>query len=668
MAWSSWFKSDRSSRSGSRNEALARRSGRAERFGTPDLERLEDRTHLTADLGVAWDEDRLELPSRIVPGDRIIAPILVVNNGPMAAVGNVTINFYLSTDTVLNTSNDKLLRSYDREPIQLPVFNGDPDDLGEFDGDLTIPGDVLPGTYHLIVRIIPTNALGDFNSSNNIAVSAETWQVVYRFGSFDQRTNVSLKLNDPEGTLVTFAMNGGGFGEVVQTPDGFGVTFTGSGNNSNASVTTSGGDGRFDFTSITINGSLGSLSAAAGRLRGALTATTGMGSITLGDVIGGPTGRTIVVPATSISPSFRFAAITDLSIQSAVPITLVSATSWTDTGGATGVDLISAPSLVELKTTGNFNASLALSGEGVLFTSTLTRVSIGGVIKGGTWSISGSVDSISAFATTVGWSISTRFLSELSIGQTLRGVIAASGIGTITVGKDILASRILAGADLGADARLGGAGANADTFSGGTITTLSVVRNVANSIIGAGLDPTDGIFNNGNDRIRNGTASRITTITIGNVAGMTARFLANRYTTVTIGGNPVDWTTSSRFVLSTTGPAVTVENTTVAADGVTVTIRFDSTNLIDLTTIGSMSVRIVGLGAGGIDQLMTLNSRAFVSGSNQGSGRAVFRFSPAGGAWPVPAETYEIRVVQPGGVEDIRNNAAPAGTVGSFMV
>ncbi|MFN7022215.1 MAG: hypothetical protein ACK4WH_12935, partial [Phycisphaerales bacterium] len=82
----------------------------------------------------------------------------------------------------------------------------------------------------------------------------------------------------------------------------------------------------------------------------------------------------------------------------------------------------------------------------------------------------------------------------------------------------------------------------------GNITTINVARKAVNVIIGAGLDPVDGTFNNGNDRYRGGKLGRITIL--GSV-GAGNRFLAPRYTgQIILNGTPVNPATDARFMLS----------------------------------------------------------------------------------------------------------------------
>lgn len=624
------------------------------------LESLEQRALLTSDLGVAWDNDGLNLPSKIVPGDRILAPIFVVNNGPMAAVGLLTINFYLSTNTTFDAS-DTLVRSYDREPITLPVYTGNPDDIGTFTGDLTIPAGTAAGNYFLIVRLLPNNQIGDANQSNNIAASDDSWALVHRFGTFDGRTNVALAMKDAEGTIIAYTLTGGGYGEVTTSPDGFGVTLFNTGGNSQAAAQASGGDGKFDFVSVTINGSVNSFFAPDGRLRGPLTATTGFGAMTFGDV---PGPLTITVPNTSASPSFDFDNVTNLTINSAVGITRLDATTWLDNDSTP--DRVTAPWLGELNIFGNTNVNLLLTGRGG-GQPTLGPVNITGVIKGGAWSVNGIGSSITAMASTVLFSatFNQRLDSLTTTTGTFRGVLTARNITTINIGRDILASKILAGAYLGADGRLGGTGADADVFRQGVITTINVVHNTANSIIGAGFDPVDGLFKNGNDRIIGGTKSKIGTINIANISGKTTRFLAAQYGAITFGGQAVDWRTSNRFILSTTAPTASITSFTPTSDAATFIIRFTSTSLMDLTSIRTGTLRVTG--PGGYSQIATLIAGP-TGVSSRTAANATFQITAPEGGWQPPFTGEFTISIEPDVLADARGNISATGPIGTVTI
>lgn len=641
-------------RSSSHRAAPHRGRGTAPEFGR--LESLEPRRLLAADLDVDWDLEQLDLPTRLVPGDRVLAPILIFNDGPNAANGLVTINFYLSSDTSLNTSSDVLLRSYRSEPLFLSVYDGTFDTVGTFTGDLQIPPDVAPGDYHFIVRITPNAAIDDTNPANNVQALDDTSSVVLRFGSFNGRQDVAMTLLDPEGTEVTFFLQGGGYGEVTQTANGFGVTLFNTGEVSQASVTGAGGDGRFDFIQLHINGSVASFYAPDARLRlppGAapgfqpFKVTTSVGSLTLGDIVG---PMTFTIPATSDTPSLDLGNIRDLSINSSVGISSLLVYSWTDTTGES--DAIRAPWIGLVDSLGNFGADLFLTGRSG-GSPTLGDVVIGGVVKGATWSISGRGTSISALATTTDFSatFSLRIDSIATTTGTLRGVITARSIGAITSGRDILAAKILAGAYLGADGRLGGTGSDADVFRTGNIGPVNVTRNTANMVIAAGLDPIDGVFGNGNDRLLGGTASRITSIDVGNIAGRTSRFLANRYGPVTIGGVSIDPATDPRFQLATTPPTLLVErDAPVSGVGIgSVTVLFTSTNLMDLDSITRESILVTGDVQG-----WWVHSRALVAGTNGAAARVTFAVSVYDRTLVRPPIAISL---VPGTIRDMRGNA-----------
>ncbi|MEO5616651.1 MAG: hypothetical protein ABIS67_02690, partial [Candidatus Eisenbacteria bacterium] len=93
-----------------------------------------------------------------------------------------------------------------------------------------------------------------------------------------------------------------------------------------------------------------------------------------------------------------------------------------------------------------------------------------------------------------------RILAQRGVGGNITAsTITGAGFGNITIGKSLTDSFILAGANLGADHALGGTRANADTFAAGRMGVVAIVGSVSNSVIGAGLDPVDSEFKDGND-------------------------------------------------------------------------------------------------------------------------------------------------------------------------
>src|SRR5204862_7757594 len=130
--------------------------------------------------------------------------------------------------------------------------------------------------------------------------------------------------------------------------DGFGVTLFNTGICRAAARCASGGDGNYDLSFVTINGSVGTFDAPDGRLRGPVIATTGFGAMTLGDVLG---PITITVPASSLSPSFTMNDVQELTINSPVGIDAIDVRTWIDVDATP--DQIAAPWIGSLTTVSN---------------------------------------------------------------------------------------------------------------------------------------------------------------------------------------------------------------------------------------------------------------------------------------------------------------------------
>ena len=168
-------------------------------------------------------------------------------------------------------------------------------------------------------------------------------------------------------------------------------------------------------------------------------------------------------------------------------------------------DYIIAPDIQNLlKIEGDFSPNLRLTGNssGDL---TLNRVNIQGTVTGGVWQIEGHTGTVRINATSDQWSANfSDTVERLRVSESLSGTLAfENSVEEIVVDADgeITDAVILSGADLGDDGRLGGTGDNADIFDSGTIDNLKVQGNITSSIIGAGLNPIDDNFNNGNDSI-----------------------------------------------------------------------------------------------------------------------------------------------------------------------
>ena len=129
--------------------------------------------------------------------------------------------------------------------------------------------------------------------------------------------------------------------------------------------------------------------------------------------------------------------------------------------------------------------------------------------------------------------------------------INAARIASLTVGRNVGASTILAGADLGADHALGGTGLDADTFGRGAIGAVAIGGSVTTSVLGAGLSTTDAIFHNGDDAIIGGIASRIAALTVRGTASVDSYFAAGGFIPpVKIAGVRINPATDPRFLVA----------------------------------------------------------------------------------------------------------------------
>jgi hypothetical protein len=396
--------------------------------------------------------------------------------------------------------------------------------------------------------------------------------------------------------------------------------------------------------------------------------------MTFGDVVG---PQTITVPISSRSPSFTLGNVSELTIDSAVGINAISVQSWI------APDHIRAPWLAALTSQGNFYPSLFLTG-GLpplsITGDTLGPVNIGGVIKGGAWSIDGSGDAIHVYATVAGWSASFQSnLYSINTVGSFRGVLTAgNGIGFIGSGKDLLAGRILAGAYLGDDGVFGGSGSSADTYRQGSISDIQITRNIAGTFIAAGLDPVDGTFSNGNDAFIGGYNSFIGRVIVGHIVGAKARLLANAYSSnayetsplITIGGLSTDWHGDQRFAIQTLGPSATLMSAMTSSAGgsttATINLHIVANGLIDLDSITDGAITITA--PDGSTMVGLLTSKSNDGNSNDGTAAYASFFVRLNNVGdPLVTGDYTIAVT-PGKIADTRGHSSPQTDIGAFTV
>ena len=166
-------------------------------------------------------------------------------------------------------------------------------------------------------------------------------------------------------------------------------------------------------------------------------------------------------------------------------------------------------SLGSITVQGNLNsmsAPLADLAGTLTVSGNVGAVNVGNIT--GVFRAAGSINSL----------VSANVSGTVSCGGTLGAIHLAGVTGTVAAGQRIRSlnvgsltgATVLAGADLGANGVLGGGD---DAFAAGSITLITVRGQISTSFVGAGINPTDGVFGNGNDQLIGGTASALRQIT-----------------------------------------------------------------------------------------------------------------------------------------------------------
>lgn len=624
------------------------------------LEGLEKRQLLAVDLAVEFDQFG-NVPASLVPGDRVALPIIVTNEGDDFVDGRVSIRYYLSKNTTFD-ADDVLMGEFANQRIQLSGSDF-PNNSGDFVGTVTVPT-VTPGDYFFLVRLIPGDGVTDRNQSNDVAASTDDLAFKWQFGNFDNRSNVKLTLTSADGVAVSFSLSGGGFGTVTRdttNTDRFDVRIENSGASSTFILSAAGGDGTNRDTAliddIEVLGSLRFLDAVNARLHGDVTVNGTAGYVRFASIVG---PSTIDIRTAGVNTTVELGTVSNLVFTTLAGITSFKVTNWTDTD--TAADRLNAPWIGSLTSTGNFQPSLRLTGRSG---QTLATVDIGGTAAKGAWDIDGRGNNWRFFAVAADWSASIKNnLPTLTVNRIFRGTIAAKTFGNITTGG-LNAAEILAGADLGSDARLGGTGDAADTFASGTLNSIRVNGKVVNSIVGAGLNPVDGIFRNGNDSL---TTGRINSVVVTKTASANSRFLARRLTgpgEYRINNRVVNTATDARFRLDPGTPptltAISFDNNLLPT-----IIRFtlnDAQN-IDVSSLGG-DLRLTG--PNGVDLILNY----IVPGQLPGNGPSVmveYAITPPGGAWDASDNgDYQIAIIA-NEIKDTIGTAAVAGQITTFTI
>ncbi len=300
---------------------------------------------------------------------------------------------------------------------------------------------------------------------------------------------------DADGTKVTATLTGPGQWQFVQGTALPTLIITGTNATSTFSIAGVGGDGRVALEGVTLAGPMAAFGAPTTDPVSTFSIGGAVQTIVLGNV------RDMVLSST--------AAIGEISVQG-----------WQ--GNGVVANGISAPSVGTLASAGQLNLSMTLSGLGQALGSVLA----GGALSGGLWQVAGDVGSIGARAIGAGWAADVA--GAVGVVQTsgaFSGTLATQSLDVMSIGGSFLGGQLMVGANLGGNGRLGGSGFDADTFGAGYIGQLRVAGAMIGARVHVGVDPVNGVYDDGDDRIVGGAASRIQTLIVGGRIDSTSRIV-----------------------------------------------------------------------------------------------------------------------------------------------
>ena len=294
------------------------------------------------------------------------------------------------------------------------------------------------------------------SGTNTMSASGTGTPAPYKFGSFDDQKNVKLTLKDGSDNDVTFKLTGPGYGEIDgEDPNFSHIILLDTTEKSSLTIQTKGKI-ETSVGDIVVNGSLKKIMAKTTDLRGDLTVNGSLGWLTFDDIAD---DHTITI-GQSAKPKagviMKFDQVSDLTINSEMPIKTLSATEWV--GGS-----LNAPSVGTITITGDkkraipgdLDVDVTLNGTGVSGSATVASVKVAGALSGA-WQCD-SIKSISA----------THIAgADLTLNQSPDDKGKVLALGKLTVKGWIDSSRVVSAGHIGTISA--GGIANSSCFTGVT--------------------------------------------------------------------------------------------------------------------------------------------------------------------------------------------------------
>jgi hypothetical protein len=505
------------------------------------LEALEGRSLLSADLAIAVGALKEGFGTNNNPTIKV--PVRITNVGDTVAPGGGTIEFYLSSDTTFDDSDTRFAT------MALPKIGG-PGRSADITLNtlkpaplVTAAGRSVPsGDYHILARLVMNLANSDTNAANNVSATSKTTAINYNFGNLSNAKNATITVDMPGGVKASFQLIGPGVGELLNVDGNIVVDITGSTKRSSFFVNPLGKNTGITINTLTINGVIKDLTAPRMNVDGDISMLA-VGRLILNNV----TNSNFRIGPGGVDTELDLGQVTNTSITSSLPIRLLSVARWRDTDSTP--DQVNAPYVTKIGCPGDFEAGVLTSISHKTFG--VETVGIGGHVAG-VWVVTGNIDlfKVGSIAPTFGGTIRGN-LNQVLVARNAGGQLSAINIGKILVGGNVVNAIWLAGADFGGNGVLDGS-LGGDSFFAGAVGQVQIQGAMTGSIIGAGLNTTDGTIGNSDDRLE--PSSLVRKIIVNHGMSHSAFISATLPSTASINFITIKTANDSRFITGSTVP------------------------------------------------------------------------------------------------------------------
>jgi|GEM_PF-187621 len=325
-----------------------------------------------------------------------------------------------------------------------------------------------------------------------------------------QSKSSQLTIRTDDGGQATFTLKGRGLGSVSYSNNQFQVSLSGTDAKSKFIMRV---DSKYGTTAtlgaLHSDTDLSSIEVKGVALQGQIDINGKLAKLVLGDVT---SPSSITVNGVGKKLDIQAGNIQDLVLQSHTPIGKLLTNRWLDTDAM--ADKVIAPSIDKLLVRGDFDADLVLNAAGAGGDALHSANIIGEV--SGHWNIQGEAGKLILGKTASAFRAAfTDAVSTLQVTGNASGSFSMPSLRLLTVGGNLEQAEFAIGVNLGADGAWGGVDANADQFGKGELTKLVVRGSLQDSQIWVGVNPVDGIYDNGNDQLLDPAQSFIKTMSVG---------------------------------------------------------------------------------------------------------------------------------------------------------